>query len=280
LSQKPSSTRATCRVVQPVCLSLVAIAASALGLALHGWDHTGLALAVVLALIGCLVMIRVFLGVRGLREHSRGLQESAREAEAHYIDVLRRIVRLVEARDRYHKGHSERVGDLSERLGRRMHLPAATCRLLNVAGQLHDIGLLAVPERILTRQGELATSDLQSIRQHPEAGYEVLRPLESLVDVLPAVRHHHERMNGTGYPDGLRGEEIPKATRILAVADAYDALTHDRPYRPALSVLAAVGELRRCAPDGFDPRVVDALAEELNVPAMEKARKRRQPQPA
>ena len=111
---------------------------------------------------------------------------------------------------------------------------------------------------------------MRTVREHSDISYEVLKPLAMLAPVLPAIRHHHERTNGTGYPAALAGDAIPLEARILAVADAYDAMTHDRPHRQALSSLVALRELRRCCPSGYDSRCVEALAEVLHAPAMEK----------
>ena len=142
--------------------------------------------------------------------------------------------------------------------------------MMNLAGRLHDIGLLAVPESILEQRAGISEGDFRSIKRHPSIAWEVLNPLKSLAEILPAIRHHHERMNGTGYPSGLSGEEVPLAARILAVADSYDAMTHDRPHRSAVTSLSAVMELRRCTPDGYDARCVEALAEVLHLPVPEK----------
>jgi len=141
--------------------------------------------------------------------------------------------------------------------------------LMNLAGRLHDIGMLAVPQSIVAQRSTLGAEAFRSIKEHPSISWEALKPLELLEEVLPAIRHHHERMNGTGYPSGLSGEEIPLTARILAVADAYDAMTHDRPHRGAVTPLSAVHELRRCAPEGYAPRCVEALADVLHLPALE-----------
>lgn len=216
--------------------------------------------------------VAVFYGVRQafvhLHTHSAGVRSAAARAERHYIDVLRRIVTIVESRDAHWSGHSERVGDLAARLARQMGMDAESCELLGLAGELHDIGLLAVPEAVLHKHGTFGSEDFGCVRKHSEASFEVLRALESLTDVLSAVRHHHERMNGTGYPQGLAGKSIPLGARILAVADAYDAMTHDRPHRAALAPYQAMRELQRCTPEGFDPDCVEALAETVNLPGL------------
>jgi HD-GYP domain-containing protein (c-di-GMP phosphodiesterase class II) len=143
--------------------------------------------------------------------------------------------------------------------------------LLSLAAQVHDIGLLAVPEEILNRPSRLGNDEFRTIRKHPEMSFRILQPLTFMTEVLPAVRYHHERMNGTGYPHGLAGQEIPLSARILAVADAYDAMTHDRPHRPALAAIEALRELRRCTPAGYDERCVAALEAIMHLARLEEA---------
>ncbi|MFP3937416.1 MAG: HD-GYP domain-containing protein, partial [Phycisphaerae bacterium] len=164
-----------------------------------------------------------------------------------------------------------RIGYLSEQIARRMGMDSGLCERMNAAGRLHDIGLLAVPESILNKRSRLGTDEFRTVQKHAEVSCEVLKPLTTLQDVLPAVRTHHERMNGTGYPDGLTGEEIPSVGRVLAVADAYDAMTHDRPWRPAMTPLQAMRELIRCSPAGYDPDCIRALGEVVNMPALQQA---------
>ncbi|MCE5277355.1 MAG: HD domain-containing protein [Planctomycetaceae bacterium] len=176
---------------------------------------------------------------------------------------------FVEARDQYWSGHSERVAKLTEHLARRMGLDEAMCRKLHMAGRLHDIGMIAMPEDLIKRNALLGVDDYRRLMPHSQISYDVLKPMTLLTDVLGAVKHHHERMNGTGYPDGLAGAEIPLSARILAAADAYDAMTHDRPQRRAMTAGGAIAELRRCSPAGYDRAVVDALADIINVTMLE-----------
>ena len=259
----------TFHVLRPVCVFLTAMAVVAIAMATKGWRVATVLLAVMLVLIGGLLVLQVHRAVMHLRRRSMLLREAALEAERHYVDVLRRIIRFVEARDKYGCGRSERVGGLAEQISRHLRLEDHKCSLMGLAGQLHDIGLIAVPEAILNRTERWGTSEFQSVQKHPEVSFDVLKPLDSLADVLPAIRHHHERMNGTGYPSGLAGQEIPLEARIIAVAEAFEAMTHDRPHRPGVTPLAAMRELRRCTPAGYDPVCVEALCQVIHLPVLQ-----------
>jgi putative two-component system response regulator len=162
-----------------------------------------------------------------------------------YIDeqseaVIVSLARSIEARDPYTQGHCERISILAVKLGKRIGLREDQCEALRLAGLVHDIGKVVVPDAILLKPGRLSLEEMQVIRQHPVEGERICSPLKSLRRVLPIVRHHHERMDGSGYPDGLRGDKIPLTARILQIADIYDALTTDRPYREGLSLQKAL----------------------------------------
>jgi diguanylate cyclase (GGDEF)-like protein/putative nucleotidyltransferase with HDIG domain len=172
------------------------------------------------------------------------------------------LARAVDARDAYTGSHSERVAELAARIARRMGVDAEHVELTRLAASLHDVGKLAIPEEILRKPGPLSETERLVLERHPQIGF---RMLESL-DVDPVadwVLHHHERWDGSGYPDGLPGDEIPLGARIIFVADAYDAMTSDRVYRDRFSGDEAIAELERCAGSQFDPEIVGALAAEL-----------------
>lgn len=261
----------THQTIRLVCLSMVATSVIATAMAIVGFrmNMTNLVLGGVFVLIAGVLVFQVQLSLRALRGRSESLQQAATEAERHYVDVLGRIVKYVEARNKYTTGHSERVGAVSEKIGRELGFDTEMCQSLNLAGQLHDIGMLAIPERIIQRRSELGVDAFRCVMEHPEVAFEVLRPLQSLAGILPAIRHHHERMNGTGYPTGLSDEGIPIEAKILAVADSYDAMINDRPNRSAMTPLSAIMELRRCTPAGYDPDCVDALGRVMNLPCLE-----------
>jgi len=257
------------RALRPVSVFLIAITVVAAAMAVEGWRLPSFLLAEVIVLIGVLLAIHVYKTVRDLKRRSAVVNEAAGQAEKHYVGVLHRIVRFVEARDKYRRGHSDRVGRLAEQIARQLGLEQQRCELLNLAGQLHDIGLLAVSNRVLSKVTTIKADEFRGVMHHAHISYEVLKPLTMLEDVLPAILHHHERMNGTGYPSGLHGEAIPFEARILAVADAYEAMTHDRPNRPAMSPLNAMGELHRCTPAGYDETCVRALADIVHLPVLQ-----------
>ena len=174
------------------------------------------------------------------------------------------LARAVDARDAYTGSHSERVADLAARIATRLGIDREQVELTRLAGSLHDLGKLAIPEEILRKPGPLSEAERLVLERHPQIGF---RMLESLgVDpVADWVLHHHERWDGSGYPDGVGGEEIPLGARIIFVADAYDAMTSDRVYRGRLTDDEAIAELDRCSGSQFDPDIVAALAEELGV---------------
>jgi len=176
------------------------------------------------------------------------------------------LAKAVDARDAYTGSHSERVSELAARIAERLGITQEQIELTRLAASLHDLGKLAIPEEILRKPGTLTESERLVLERHPQIGF---RMLESLgVDpVAEWVLHHHERWDGTGYPEGLHGEEIPLGARIIFVADAYDAMTSDRVYRRRLSIDDALNELARCAGTQFDPEIVAAFAGELGAVA-------------
>jgi diguanylate cyclase (GGDEF)-like protein len=182
------------------------------------------------------------------------------------------LAKAVDARDTYTGSHSERVGELSARVATRIGLDPEQVELTRLAGSLHDLGKLAIPEEILQKPGTLTDSERLVLERHPQIGFRMLDSL-GVDPVADLVLHHHERWDGAGYPDGMRGEEIPLGARIIFVTDAFDAMTSDRIYRPRLSAEAALAELKRCAGTQFDPGIVAAFVEdfESSVEAAETA---------
>jgi putative two-component system response regulator len=183
-----------------------------------------------------------------------------RDLEDHQSVVLS-LAELVEAKDPYSRGHSARVGELAYRMGQEAGLGPAECDALQMAGLLHDIGKVGIPVALWNKAGALNAEEREAVRSHPAEGEVLCRPLKTVSGVLPFIRHHHERWDGAGYPDGLRGEDIPFGARILAVVDAYEALTSDRAHRPRISSQEALAVLGREANEGrWDPKVFALLA--------------------
>lgn len=194
------------------------------------------------------------------------LGEAVEVLERSYSEVLTGLVAAVEARDPYTKGHSEKVARLAARVGERLGLAPERVRTLYQAGLLHDIGKIAIPDAILNKPDRLTAEEYALVRTHPVRSEEMVRRLPSLRPTLAAVRWHHERLDGSGYPDGLRGEAIPLEARIMAVADVFDAMTSGRSYRPAFPPGAVLAYLRSGAGRLFDPRCVDALCAVVEAP--------------
>ena len=169
------------------------------------------------------------------------------------------LVSLVDLRDAYTGSHSSRVAGYVRATGLRMGLPDAQLDNVVMAALLHDIGKIGVPDHVLLKPGRLTEEEFGHIRKHPELGWMALKNIEDFKAVSLMVLHHHERMDGAGYPGGLKGSAIPLGSRIIAVADSYDALTTNRPYRSARTKQQAVDELLRCVDTQFDARVLNAF---------------------
>lgn len=155
-----------------------------------------------------------------------------------YHDLIQSIVAAMDARDAYTARHSERVADMVLVLAAALGLDETSTTLLHIAAHLHDIGKIAVPDAVLRKAGPLTQNELEEMRRHPVTGYEILRKVEDFQHIAVLVRHHHERWDGRGYPDGLSGTDIPLGSRILAVADSIDAMMSSRSYRPAMTSAA------------------------------------------
>ena len=244
--------------------ALAALAAVLAGgvvlLVMAGHEPAALALAAVLAATAGALIWHVWRRLAALHQHAQQHLQTSREAERHYFSVLCEVVRVLERRDRRLAGRSERIAQLVAQMAGRLELPAEHAELLTMVAQVHDIGLLSVPEHVLNKPTGLSGPEYRVVKDHSQVGVKILQPLTFLRPVLEAVAHHHERMNGTGYPESLRGEQIPLEARILAVADSFDSMTHDRPHRPALTTRQAVAELVRCSGNGYDEACVAALA--------------------
>ncbi|GIU74805.1 MAG: two-component system response regulator [Bryobacteraceae bacterium] len=192
--------------------------------------------------------------------------DSLEEAET----ILFALAQTIEQRDKETGNHCQRLAALSVALGSALGLPEEDLLALHRGGYLHDIGKIAVPDAILFKQGELTPEEWVIMRSHTWKGEEICRPMRSLRPVLPIIRNHHERWDGSGYPDGLKGEDIPLLARILQLADIFDALTSQRSYKAAYPVEEAIAQLRREAELGWrDPELVSVFCEVVRLPSLQ-----------
>lgn len=177
-----------------------------------------------------------------------------------YLDTIAALAMAVESRDKHTRGHTERVKEYAVKLGKSLGVSHEELEKISNGALLHDLGKIGVADAYLYNEGDLTPEEWKSMRQHPVIGESIVKPVVSMRYLCPIIRHHHEKYNGEGYPDGLKGEEIPLAARILSVADAFDAMTTDRPYRKALSLEDAQKEIETQKGSHFDPAVVDHLS--------------------
>jgi putative two-component system response regulator len=188
---------------------------------------------------------------------TKALVDELEQAE----NVLVSLATALDAKDTYTSGHALRVADYAEALGGAIGLDRLTRRDLKRAGLLHDIGKIGTRLDYLQKPGALTTEEYLEVKKHPVIGYEICKPLRTMAPLLHLIRGHHERLDGRGYPDGLKGDQIPVTMRCLSVADVYDALTSDRSYRKAMPVTEAIEMMLREASVGmWDPRIVEAMA--------------------
>ncbi|PKL50182.1 MAG: hypothetical protein CVV42_04120 [Candidatus Riflebacteria bacterium HGW-Riflebacteria-2] len=176
-----------------------------------------------------------------------------------YLSTIEVLATAIDAKDPYTQGHSRRVTQYSVAIAEEMNLPAKEIEDIRYAGLLHDVGKIGIKDSIIRKPGRLTDEEYAIIKKHPAIGAKILRPVDFLADKIPGVLHHHEYYDGRGYPDHLVGEDIPLAGRIICVADAFDAMTTNRPYRKGLTVKTAIGELKKFSGKQFDPICVEAF---------------------
>jgi putative nucleotidyltransferase with HDIG domain len=196
-----------------------------------------------------------------LRERSIALSESYRRLEESSLEAIESLNATVEAKDPYTAGHSQRVQRIALSVGQEVGLSVKELDALRFGSLFHDIGKIAIPDVLLTKPGRLTEDEYELMKRHSAEGARIVAKFGRLRDSVPIIRHHHERWDGRGYPEGLAGEDIPLAAAVAGLADAWDAMTIERPYQRALSVDEALDEVRACSGTQFVPAVVDAFFE-------------------
>lgn len=200
-----------------------------------------------------------------IKQINSELKETYDKLEQSYMESIETLRYTVEAKDVYTRGHSDRVSAFSVLIGEKLELSKSDIKLLQIGGLFHDIGKIGVPDRILLKETKLTEEEHLQIKKHPSIGAHILSNATIFEDLIPMVKYHHEKFDGTGYPSNLKGEEIPYLARITAVADTFDAMTSVRPYRTALSLEIVKEEFIKYAGKQFDPNVVKAFLEILNT---------------
>lgn len=219
----------------------------------------GFVLAAIYYYMGYIGLILFFIPLL-LARHSFKMYTEMRE---NYLNTIETLIKSIEAKDKYTKGHSERVANYSVAIGKQMNLNEIDLEQLNYLALLHDIGKVGVSDTILNKNQKLTDEEFDMVKHHPQIGAEIVKDIKLLKDDQGVVLHHHERWDGLGYPEGFKGELIPLQARIIAVADSFDAMTSDRAYRRALSLEVAVNEIVACSEKQFDPKVVEAFIKSM-----------------
>lgn len=192
------------------------------------------------------------------------LQDKSEELEKAYLDTIGILRQTVEAKDPYTRGHSDRVSEFSVLIGKKMGLDDETLHTLKIGGLFHDIGKIGIPDSILLKESKLSDEEYSQIKNHPTIGAHMLGDAAVFKDIIPIVKHHHERFDGRGYPSQLAGENIPFIARIAAVADTFDAMTSKRTYRDALPLSVVKEEIEKCSGTQFDPKIAKVFLDILN----------------
>ncbi len=221
---------------------------------------------VVLGVDKALEKRRLQLENRDYQQHlEQRVEEQASKIRNAFFNAITALAYALEAKDKYTSGHSQRVSEISVAIARELGLAQESINRIELAGRVHDIGKIGVRESVLNKPAQLTEEEFQHVKYHPETGEHILNPIVEDKEILQIVRHHHEHYDGTGYPDGLSGDEIPLGARILMVADSYDAMTSERPYRGAMDAETACAKLEQAKNTQFDPEVVGAFLRERGL---------------
>ena len=198
-----------------------------------------------------------------IKKINEELSETYEKLEQAYMESIQTVRYTVEAKDTYTRGHSDRVSEYSVLIGKKLGLPDEDIRRLQIGGLFHDVGKIGVPDSILQKEGKLSDDEYSQIKDHPTIGVHILSSASIFQDILPIVKHHHERYDGRGYPSQLKGEDIPYLARIAAVADSFDAMTSKRVYRDSLPMDVVISEFEKNKGTQFDPNIADAFLDIL-----------------
>lgn len=220
-----------------------------------GFGMVGLLIAGIWPVLGPLAAILVLLPLFVARWAFGQIHAQQKAHDA----TIAALCQAVETKDYYTRGHSERVSRGSAMIARMIGMRPTRVDAISYAGMLHDVGKLGVPTKVLQKDADLTEEEYAAVQLHPMRGLEIVRDIGFLDEALAGIMHHHEKMDGTGYPMGLAGAEIPEFARVISVADAFDSMTSTRSYRPARSIEEGIAELRRCAGTHFDPALVEAF---------------------
>ncbi len=199
-----------------------------------------------------------------IKQINEKLEDSKEQLEQAYLDMVETLRYTVEAKDSYTRGHSDRVSEYSVLIGEKLGLPEDQIKTLRIGGLFHDIGKIGIPDSILLKPAKLTDDEYSQIKNHPSIGAHILGSAVIFKDIIPIVKHHHERYDGNGYPSRLKGEEIPYMARIAAVADTFDAMTSRRSYRGPIDIEHVKEEIKRCEGTQFDPQIAEAFLDILN----------------
>lgn len=195
---------------------------------------------------------------------NKQLHDKNEELERAYLDTIGILRQTVEAKDPYTRGHSDRVSEYSVLIGKKLGLDEKTLHILKIGGLFHDIGKIGIPDSILLKESKLSDEEYSQIKNHPMIGVHMLGDAAIFTDILPIVKHHHERYDGRGYPSQLVGDDIPYVARIAAVADTFDAMTSKRSYRDSLPIDVVRAEIERCSGTQFDPNIAKVFLDIMN----------------
>ena len=222
--------------------------------------HNQILIGVILSiLIYAVIVLFSTILIRKIKRAEQSEQESMDELRRMNINIIRSLASAIDAKDRYTSGHSQRVADYAVRLAQKLGKPEDFRQILYYAGLLHDVGKMRVPDSVINKPGKLTDEEFEQIKTHPVSGYHILRGIHKDERIAYGARYHHERYDGKGYPNGLAGEDIPEIARIIAVADAYDAMASERSYRTILPQNVIREEIKKGRGTQFDPQVADAM---------------------